>query len=70
MLIKIIAFLSALIPLFLFARAILGRRPSRLGQAIREAKTQIDLAVTIFLVAVGFVVAVALGKIAWTWLAG
>lgn len=67
MLLKIIAVLSALIPLILFVRSMLGRRPTKLGAAMREAKKQIDLAVTIFLVVVGCVVAFALGKIVWTW---
>ena len=67
MLLKIIAFLSAAIPLVLFVRSLLGRRETKLGAAIRDAKKQIDLAVTIFLVVVGVVIAFALGKIVWTW---
>jgi len=34
---------------------------------MREAKKQIDLAIWIFLGLIGCVLAVALGKIAWTW---
>ncbi len=67
MLLKLIALAAAAIPLILFVRAILGRRPTRLGQAVREAKKQIDLAITLFLVAVGVVVAFALGRIVWAW---
>ncbi|MBZ0141501.1 MAG: hypothetical protein K8H87_17300 [Pseudorhodoplanes sp.] len=67
MLLKLIALAAAAIPLILFVRAILGRRPTRLGAAIREAKKQIDLAITLFLVAVGVVVAFALGRIVWAW---
>jgi hypothetical protein len=67
MLLKIIAFLSAAIPLILFARSLLGRRETKLGAAIREAKKQIDLAVTIFLVVVGLVMAFALGRLVWGW---
>ncbi|KAB2884907.1 MAG: hypothetical protein F9K38_03370 [Pseudorhodoplanes sp.] len=67
MLLKLIALAAAAIPLILFVRTILGRRPTRLGQAVREAKKQIDLAITLFLVAVGVVVAFALGRIVWAW---
>ena len=67
MFLKLIALLAAAIPLFLFVRTIFGRRPSKLGTMMREAKKQIDLAIWIFLGLIGVVLAVALGKIAWTW---
>ena len=67
MLLKLIALAAAAIPLILFVRTILGRRPTRLGAAIREAKKQIEIAITHFLVAVGVVVACALGRIVWAW---
>jgi hypothetical protein len=67
MLLKIIALLSALIPLILFARRMMGNRPTKLGGAMREAKKQIDLAIYIFIGIIGCVVAFAAGKLAWTW---
>ena len=67
MLLKIIALLSALIPLILFLRRMLGSRPTKLGGAMREAKKQIDLAITIFIGIIGCVVAFAAAKLAWTW---
>ncbi len=67
MLLKLIAVISAAIPLILFLRAIFARRPSKLGLAMREARKQIDLAIWIFLGIIGCVVAFAAGKIAWTW---
>ena len=67
MLLKIIAFLSAAIPVVLFLRSLFARRPSRIGAALGEAKKQVDLAVTIFLGVVACVAIFALGKIAWTW---
>ena len=67
MLLKLIALVSAAIPLFLFWRAIMGRRQTKLGGALREFKKQIDLAIYIFIGIIGVVVAVALGKLAWAW---
>jgi len=70
MLLKILALLSALIPVILFLRSMFGARPTKLGAALREAKKQIDLAIYIFLGIVGCVVVFALGRIAWAWWAG
>ena len=67
MLLKLIALAAAAIPAILFLRAILGRRPTKLGGALREAKKQIDLAITIFIGIVGVIVAFAAGKLAWAW---
>lgn len=67
MFLKLLALLAAAIPVFLFLRALLGRRPSRLGTVMREAKKQIDLAIYIFLALIGCLVAFAAGKLAWTW---
>ena len=67
MLLKLIALLAAAIPLIMFVRAMLGRRPTKLGSVMREAKKQIDLAIWIFLGIIGCVVAFAAGKSAWTW---
>lgn len=67
MLLKLIALISAAIPLILFLRAIFGGRQTKLGNAFREAKKQIDIAIYIFISIVGVIVAVALGKLAWSW---
>jgi hypothetical protein len=67
MLLKLIALLSALIPLILFVRKVFGSQPTKLGTAMREAKKQIDLAITIFLCVVGAVVVFALAKLVWGW---
>jgi hypothetical protein len=67
MILKLIALISAAIPLILFLRAVLGKRPSKLGAAMREAKKQIDLAIYIFIGIIGAIVVFAAGKLAWTW---
>lgn len=67
MLLKIIALVAAAIPLFMFLRAVFFRRPSRLSQNLKEFKTQLDIGVWIFLGLVACVVAVAVGKLVWTW---
>ncbi len=67
MLLKLIALASAAIPLILFLRAMLGRRQTRFGSALREAKKQIDLAIYIFIAIIGCLVAFAAGKLVWTW---
>ena len=67
MLLKLIALISAAIPVILFLRAVFGKRPSKLGAAMREAKKQIDLAIYIFIGIIGAIVVFAVGKLAWTW---
>jgi hypothetical protein len=67
MLIKIIAFICAAIPVILFLRTVFGGRQTKLGQAFREFKKQIDLAIYLFLGIIGCVVVFGLGKLAWTW---
>jgi hypothetical protein len=67
MLLKIIAFISAAIPLILFLRRMFAGRKTKLGAALTEFKRQIDIAIYIFLALVGCVVAFALGKLVWTW---
>ena len=67
MLLKLIALLAAAIPAILFVRALMGRRQTKLGGALREFKTQIDLAIYIFIGIIGVIVAFAAGKLAWTW---
>jgi phosphate/sulfate permease len=67
MLLKIIAFIAAAIPLFLFVRSVFFRRSTRANEALTELKKRVNLAVTIFLVLIGCVVVFAVGKLAWTW---
>jgi hypothetical protein len=67
MLFKIIAFVAAAIPIILFLRAIFFRRPTRISEGFKEFKKQSNLAVTIFLILIGVVVAFTLVKLAWTW---
>ncbi|HET9902799.1 MAG TPA: hypothetical protein VFQ27_03760 [Xanthobacteraceae bacterium] len=68
MLLKLILLVSAALPVFLFLRRLLaGSRPTRLSQALRDFRRQLDLAVWIFLGLVGCVVAFAAGKLIWTW---
>jgi hypothetical protein len=64
---KIIAFLAAAIPLFLFVRSIFFRRTTRINEGLKEFKKQADLAFSIFLILIGCVVVFAAGKLAWTW---
>jgi hypothetical protein len=67
MLLKLIALISAAIPLILFLRAIFVRRPTKFGATFREFKKQVDTAIYIFIGIIGCVVVFALGKIVWTW---
>jgi hypothetical protein len=67
MIFKIIAFLAAAIPIFLFVRSVFFRRTTRLNEGFREFKKHADLAVTIFLFLIACVVVLAAGKLAWTW---
>jgi hypothetical protein len=69
MIFKIMAFLAAAIPIFLFVRSVFFRRTTRINEGLREFKKHADLAVTIFLFLIACVVALAAGKLAWTWLA-
>jgi NADH:ubiquinone oxidoreductase subunit 6 (subunit J) len=67
MLFKIIVFIVAAIPIVLFVRTMLFRRPTRVSASFQEFKKQANLAVTIFLVLIACVVAAGMGKLAWTW---
>ena len=64
---KLIALLSAAIPVVLFLRTMLGARPTKFGAAWREAKKQVDLGITIFLVIIGCIFVVAMARLAWAW---
>jgi hypothetical protein len=67
MIFKIIAFLAAAIPIFLFVRSVFFRRTTRVNEGLKEFKKQANLAVSIFLFLISCVVAVAAGKLIWTW---
>ena len=67
MLFKILAFVAAALPIFLFLRSMFARRPTRVNEGFKEFKKQANLAVSIFLVLIVCVVAVAAGKLVWTW---
>jgi hypothetical protein len=68
MILKLIALVSAAVPVYLFVRTVLfGNRPTRFSQGVKEFKRQVDIAVWIFLGLVGCVVAFAAGKLIWTW---
>ena len=68
MIFKIIAFVAAVVPIFLFVRSIVFRRPTRMNERFQEFKKQSDLAVSIFLLLIGCVVIFAVGKLIWAWL--
>ena len=67
MIFKIIAFLAAAIPIFLFVRTIFFRRTTRINEGLSEFKKQANLAVSIFLFLMVGAVVFAAGKLAWTW---
>jgi hypothetical protein len=48
-------------------RAVFFRKTTRINEGFKEFKKQANLAVTIFLVLIGCLVAVAFGKLAWAW---
>jgi phosphate/sulfate permease len=65
MILKIIAFVAAAIPIFLFVRSVFFQRPTRMREGFKEFKKQTDLAVRIFLFLIGCVVVFAAGKLIW-----
>ena len=65
--IKLLAFLAAAIPIVLFVRALLFRRPTRMHENMKEFRRQIDRSVSIFLVIIACIVAIAFGRLAWAW---
>jgi hypothetical protein len=68
MLLKIIAFIAAALPIIMFLRSTFGRRPTRLSAAIKEFKKEVDFAVWVFLGLVGCTVVYALGRLLYVWL--
>jgi len=67
MLFKIIAFLAAAIPVVLFVRSVVLRRPSRMNEGLKEFRRQADLAVWACIGLIGCIVAFAVGKLIWSW---
>ncbi|MCC6777114.1 MAG: hypothetical protein IT537_10850 [Hyphomicrobiales bacterium] len=70
MLLKIIAFISAAVPIVLFVRAMFFKSKPlvRSNPRLQEFKKQMNLAVTIFLVLIGCLIFYAIVKLIWTWL--
>ena len=68
MILKILAFAAAAIPVFLFLRSILFRRPGRFQESFKEFKKQTNYAVSGFLFVIACIVVFAAGKLLWTWL--
>ena len=67
MIFKILTFIAAAVPIYLFVRAIFFRPSTRTNETLKQVKKQVDLAVTIFLVLIGCVVVVMAGELLWTW---
>jgi hypothetical protein len=67
MLLKILAFLVAAMPLFLLARSLLVKRKTRLGEKLGEVRRQVDILIYVFFALVGVVAAIAFGRMAWAW---
>jgi hypothetical protein len=67
MLFKILALIAALMPVILFVRAVFFRRSRRLSEEMKTFRRNLDLALWIAVGVIGGIVAIALGKLAWTW---
>jgi hypothetical protein len=67
MILKILTFVVAAIPIYLFIRGIFFRPSTRGSERLKQVKKQVDLAVTIFLVLICCVVAIMIGQLLWTW---
>ena len=68
MIFKLLALVSAAIPVYLFLRSVLFRRTTPMSEGLKKFRKQADLAVSILLVFIGTVVAIAVANLAWTWL--
>jgi hypothetical protein len=67
MLLKILALCLAAIPVVLFVRSVLFRRPTRMGQGFQQFKRQVDMMIWLFIGIVGVIGVIALARMAWTW---
>lgn len=68
MLLKLIAFIGAALPVILFIRTVLLKRSTRTAASLKTFKRQMDYVLTVFLVAVGCVLVYAVAEIVWSWL--
>jgi hypothetical protein len=67
MLLKLLAFAVAVVPVLLFLRSLLFRRPTRVSQGVSQFKRQLDLAIWIFIAAVGAITLFTVARMAWNW---
>jgi phosphate/sulfate permease len=67
MLLKLIAFIAAAVPMFLFLRSFLRPTTRNKAEGLKQFKKQANLAVSIFLFLIACVVAFAAAKLVWTW---
>ena len=70
MLLKIILFIAAMIPVILLVRAVFFRRPTRLGEQLKAVKREIDVGINILIVVIACIGAFAVGKLIWAWWTG
>jgi hypothetical protein len=67
MIFKIMAFVVAAIPIFLFVRSVFFRRTTPINDGLKKFKKQADLAVSIFLLLIGCAVVIAVARLTWMW---
>lgn len=67
MLFKIVLLIVALVPVYLFARAILFRRSTRLAEEMKTFRKNFDRAIWVLLAFIGCMIAFGAAKLAWTW---
>ena len=67
MLLKLLALAVAVIPVLLFVRSMMFRRPTRTSQGFQQFKRQFDVFIWLFIATVGAIVAVTAARLAWTW---
>ena len=67
MILKIMAFVAAAIPILVFIRRVFFHRTTRISEALKEFKKQADSAVSIFLFLIVCFVAFGVAKLAWAW---
>lgn len=67
MLLKILALAVAAIPVLLFLRTVLLRRPTRIGQHLSQFKREVDVVVWLFIALIGVIGAFTAARMVWTW---
>ena len=67
MLLKLLALAVAVIPVLLFLRNVLYRRPTRSSQGFQTFKRQVDVLIWLFIATVGAVAAITIARMAWMW---